>query len=440
MDAIARPRRVGALAVLMLAAQLLGARARAQAPEPLPEGPERRLPAPTAPESHGLGRWFNPSSAPFIPIPEIGTDPDSGTTLGIIPTWLETDAEDHIRRIIAPDIMHNPYFGWGVHGRIYAYPSADEQWSLIAAVKQRVERSLVAQFQQDRLRRRPWSLSLVLLYDRDGTPRFYGIGNDSPLRAQTNFTNEQALLQAQCGRNLSPALQLQYTLRLRSVDVLPGTLDRIPSIGTRFPGLTGIGATRTLHNRLALVYDTRDDLTVPHEGAALVLYGGLASHGGIFNESLFSETGFDARGFLPLGPDTVLAAHAALRYLPSSHRLPFWAYSSIGGGLSEIGGPQPLRGYGAGRFVDRNAVTATLELRQRILSLRVVATHLDIEATPFIDVGRVYAGSFGPLASHLHKVGGLAFRGVARPFVVGYVDIGYGNEGTAIFTGINYPF
>jgi hypothetical protein len=29
-----------------------------------------------------------------------------------------------------------------------------------------------------------------------------------------------------------------------------------------------------------------------------------------------------------------------------------------------------------------------------------------------------------------------ARRGVARPFVVGYVDIGYGNEGVAVFTGL----
>ncbi len=40
----------------------------------------------------------------------------------------------------------------------------------------------------------------------------------------------------------------------------------------------------------------------------------------------------------------------------------------------------------------------------------------------------------------LHKVAGLGFRGVARPFVVGYVDGGYGSEGTAALTGINYPF
>jgi len=34
----------------------------------------------------------------------------------------------------------------------------------------------------------------------------------------------------------------------------------------------------------------------------------------------------------------------------------------------------------------------------------------------------------------------VGFRGIARPFVVGYVDIGHGSEGAAVFTGLNYPF
>jgi hypothetical protein len=35
---------------------------------------------------------------------------------------------------------------------------------------------------------------------------------------------------------------------------------------------------------------------------------------------------------------------------------------------------------------------------------------------------------------------GVGFRGIAPPSVVGYVDIGKGHEGLAVFTGIGYPF
>ena len=393
----------------------------------------------SAPPS-GLSRWFNPANAPFIPIPLIGVDPDSGTTLGVIPTWLKTDEHHHIRRIIAPDVLYNPYFGIGFHARVYAYPSVDEQWSVVTGAKQRVERKFVVEYQSGRLRAQRFSFNGSLMYDRDGTPRFFGIGNQSPQSAETNYTNEQESVQAQIGLNLSKAWQLLYTGRMRVLDVLPGTLERIASIGDRFGDILGLGTSHELLNRLSVVYDTRDDLTVPSRGMKWVVYGGLASRHGVFNDSLYSEAGVDASAFRPIAKDTTLAAHLAVRYLPTAHRVPFWALSSIGGDRSQVGGVQPLRGFGAGRFYDRNSFSTTIELRRTVLSFNAVSTHVELELAPFVDLGRVFArSSTWPLAQ-LHKVGGLGIRGIARPFVVGYVDIGYGSEGMAVFTGINYPF
>ena len=390
--------------------------------------------------SEGVSRWFNPATAPFIPIPEVAADPDNGTTVGIIPTWLKTDDQHDIRQIIAPDIIHNPYFGYGVHGRIYDYPSTDEQWSVIGGIKQRVERSIDSEYQTGRLRDRRWSINLSVIYDRDGTPRFYGIGNRTAADAQTNFTSEQQVLQAQIGLNLTHAWQLQYTVRTRSVDVQPGTLPQIPSIYTLFPNVRGLYTTKEFLNRAAIVYDTRDDITVPTRGMEWVVYGGLASQNGVLNDSLYSETGIDGRIFQPLGRNTILAAHTALRYMPDAQHAPFWALSTIGGSLSLIGGTQPLRGYGAGRFYDRNAFSATVEVRQKVGSLQIASTRLDLEVAPFVDVGRVFSRLDDLPLAELHKIVGIGFRGVARPFVVGYVDVGYGSEGAAVFSGIGYPF
>ncbi len=50
-------------------------------------------------------------TAPFIPVPEIAVDPNSGTTIGLIPTWVSTDENHNVSRIIAPDIIYNPNFG-----------------------------------------------------------------------------------------------------------------------------------------------------------------------------------------------------------------------------------------------------------------------------------------------------------------------------------------
>jgi len=396
--------------------------------------------APPATPKKGLSGWFNPATAPFIPVPEIAVDPDSGTTLGIIPTWIKTDENHEIRRIIAPDVLYNPYFGYGAHGRVFAYSSGDEQWSLVGNLMQRVERGIDAEYQIGRLREQRWSVSYSLIYDRDGTPRFYGFGNKSPAIAQTNYTRQQELAEVQVGLNLTHVWQVLYTGRIRVVDVLPGTLAHIASIESRFGRILGVGTNRQLLNRLSIVYDTRDDQTVPSRGMKWEAYGGLSSRNGLMDESLFSEVGVDGRGFWPIAPQTVIAAHMALRYMPSAHQVPFWALSSIGGSDCEIGGAQPLRGFGSGRFYDRNSFSTSVELRRKVASFNVASTYVDLEVTPFVDLGRVFSRTSTSPVSQLHQVYGVGFRGVARPFVVGFVDFGYGSEGLAVFTGLNYPF
>jgi outer membrane protein assembly factor BamA len=224
------------------------------------------------------------------------------------------------------------------------------------------------------------------------------------------------------------------------VDVLPGTLAGIASLQSRFAHILGEGTNDQLLNRLSIGYDTRDNLTVPTRGMEWVVYTGLASRRGLLNDSMYSEFGIDGRAFWPLNPDTVVAWHMALRYLPTAHRVPFWALSSIGGDQSQIGGDQPLRGYGTGRYYDRDSFSTTVELRRRVWSFNAVSTKVDLEVDPFVDLGRVFGSTSTFPITKLHPVGGVGFRGIAKPFVVGYVDIGYGDEGVAVFTGINYPF
>jgi len=403
-------------------------------PAPDAGGAAPQLPPP------GLSQWFNPTTAPFIPVPLIGTDPNSGTTLGLLPVWIKTDEHHEISRIIAPDILHNPYFGYGVDGRVYEYSSRDEQSSLDAGIKQRVERTFDAEYQLGRLRDQRWSFNGSLIYDRSGVPRFFGIGNKSPKRDETNYTDSQILAQVQIGLNFNHIWQLLYTARMRSVDVTDGTLAGIPTLESRFGRILGDGRTNVLLNRFSIIYDTRDDLTIPSRGMEWIAYAGGAARSGLLNDSLYSEAGVDGRNFWPVAPKTVLAAHVALRYLPSTNQVPFWALSSLGGGESQTGGDQALRGYGQGRFSDRNSFAASAELRRTVFSFDAVSTRVDIEMAPFVDLGRVFSRTSTLPFEQLHHVVGVGFRGIARPFVVGKVDVGYGNEGVAIFTGLNYPF
>lgn len=387
----------------------------------------------------GIGRWLDPATAPFIPIPEIDTDPYSGTTLGLIPTWLSTNQQGQIERIIAPDIIHSEYFGWGGRMRIFDFPSADTGWSVVGGLKERVEREFDGQYGAGQMRTTAYSWSVEAIYDRSGVPRFYGIGNHSQIENQTNYLDDQARLDVEVGRNFNPRLQLAYLARVRYVDVLPGVLPTVPSIETRFPGLPGLGAEHELQHRLILTYDTRDSVIIPSSGARYMLYGGFVSRA-MGSSVSYSYLGAEVRQYLPLGRAVTLAWHAAARFMPSAGSAPFWALSSLGGDRSLPGEFEPLRSEGAGRWVDRDLIAVGAELRKPVAGFDAFGTHVSLELAPFVDAGKVFSDSDSSLGGHLHRAIGLGVRGLASPYVVGYVDFGYGQGRGAVFSGINYPF
>jgi Omp85 superfamily domain len=440
--------RRAALGLIAVAPLCLAARTAAAQATPAPSAPPQPPvtgPIPlkkkpqTAPPRHAI-HWLNPTTWPVLPVPLTAVDPNSGTTLGMIPTRLVTNSRSEITAIIAPDIMHNPYFGWGGHGRILAFPSKDTQWSIVAGGEQHIESTFDALFETGQLRATPFSFTVEGLYDRSGTPRFYGIGNNSYKINQTVYTDQQLGVTATLGWNITPAWQLAYTFAAKKVKVLAGDLQGIPPITARFADVIGIGTTHELLDRIALIYDTRDDITIPTRGMKVVFYGGVASRNVALDDSLFTEAGGDGRFYWSPFPSLVVATHVDLRYEPTAHRVPFWALSSLGGDESTIGGSQTLRGYGTSRFYDRNSFSANLELRENVLSINALSTHIDLQIAPFFDTGRVFHSSTVWPMTHLHNVFGIGFRGIAPPSVVGYVDIGKGHEGIAVFTGINYPF
>jgi hypothetical protein len=396
-------------------------------------------PVPPATPAPGAGPAPAANSKTLIVIPEIDTAPQSGTTLGVLPITLTTDAKDQIRRIQAPDVIYSQYFGWGARYRIFDFPSADSQWSLVGGGKQRVEREFDAQYASGITHAERWSWTLHALYDRSGTPRFFGIGNDTTRADETNYLDNQGRIEGMLARNFTPALQLSYLLRYEVVQILPGVLNEVPSIETLYPTVPGLGTTRALDQRLTLAFDTRDSPVVPRSGLELAAFVGGADRN-LASSTTFSYFGVDGRSFWALARGAVLAVHAALRYMPVAAEAPFWALSSIGGDRSVMAERQPLRAYGYDRFVDNNSSSASIEFRSRVGGVRAFSTNVDLEVTPFLDLGKVFAAMGESPVSHLHAGGGLAIRAVASPFVVGYVDIGFGPEHLAVFSGINYPF
>jgi outer membrane protein assembly factor BamA len=391
----------------------------------------------------------DPDTWPFIPVPEIATDPNSGTTVGLLAAFLNTDSKHQINSIFAPDVNINTTLGLGANFRYYAYPSEDTQWFAVAGASEKIASHVEFDYGTGLTKHKWWSAQVHFLFERDPTERFFGLGNNSSFNNQSNYTTLQLYSDMLFGVNLSENFQVAAYFRPRWVRIEHGAYNSIPSLGTLFPNVKGIQGGTVMLGRLMASYDTRDSLKVPTHGTLVSFFVGDADRA-LASSYSYSEYGFDARHYMPLNSRMTLAGNMYVRYVPAGNETPFWEMSWLGGDgsgqVSDLGIPLSdqvtWRGYGAGRYIDNNLESANVELRTRVYEADVFNTHGTLEVAPFIDLGRVYHdASNNPVRiDALHPAGGVGFRAIALPFVVGFLDFGFANDGLAVFSGVNYPF
>ncbi|MBV8454312.1 MAG: BamA/TamA family outer membrane protein [Deltaproteobacteria bacterium] len=384
---------------------------------------------------------LNPHNWPFdlFPVPEVATNPNGGVTYGVLLAFLFKDKHNDISSILAPDVSHDTKLGFGGNVRYFAYTSANTQWYTVAGAQEKIARVVDLNYATGRTRENWYSLEGRLFFERDPTDRFYGFGNDSPQSGESNYTTEQVYVRGKLGWNLSKAFQLALVARPRYVRILQGAFTNIPQTTTVYPDAKGVGGGSEIYGEARATYDTRDSVDIPRRGSLALLYTGTAQRV-LFSSSSYNRVGLDLHHYWPLSPRLTFAAHGYLQYMPSGNEAPFWARGRLGGESSVLYDQEPLRGFGTGRFNDNNLSVGNFELRTRVFKLTVMNTPGILELAPFFEAGRVFHEMSGDPFEALHPVGGLGFRGIAEPFVVGYVDVGYGGYGGAVFAGINYPF
>jgi hypothetical protein len=384
---------------------------------------------------------LNPHNWPFslYPIPEVATNPNGGVTYGILTAFLLKDNSGDIRYIFAPDVNNNSTLGPGGNVRFLAYPSEDTQWYAVAGAQENIARNVDLSYETGRTHHDWWSFTGRIFFERDPTERFYGIGNNSSEGNQTNYTTEQVYVRALLGWNITPNLQLALVTRPRYVRIQQGGFTTQPQISTLFPTVKGINGGSEVYNEVRMTWDTRDSIDIPRSGGLAVLYGGNADRRFMSSVS-YNRLGGEVRRYYSIGERVTLAAHAYLQYTPAGNETPFWSMPRLGGDESFLYDSETLRGFGAGRYLDNNLAVANIEVRTRVLERTILGTRGILELAPFFEAGNVWHEVSRFPIDNPHPVGGVGFRAIAEPFVVGYVDVGWGGEGTAIFSGINYPF
>src|SRR5580700_7213049 len=152
---------------------------------------------------------LNPHNWPFtlVPVPEIETDPNSGQTYGVLAAMLFTDKHGEINNILAPDIINNATLGPGGTFRYLGYPSADEQYYVIAGFERKIARHVDLDYAIGRTHQKRLSFQA----------HFFGIGNSSSQGNESNFTTEQLYFEGTLGYNINPRLQIALFERPRYV-------------------------------------------------------------------------------------------------------------------------------------------------------------------------------------------------------------------------------
>jgi hypothetical protein len=376
---------------------------------------------------------------PFIPVPEIATSPTGGTSVGLIAAFLCHNHRGEIEGIFAPDLNYNTELGFGGAMRYFAYPSPDTHWYIFFGAQIEKQRSIDLYYSTGRTREDWWSWDAKFFFEDEPTERFFGIGNDTPESAETNFMLRQLYFQFQIGLNVTQHLQIALNERPRYVRIKRGALDSFPFIGALFPDVKGLdGGSEWVHTLLAS-YDTRDAVDIPRAGGLALIYAGLTDRR-LGSSVSYWRFGGELRRYIPINDRVTLAGHLYVQYIPAGNETPFWAMGRLGGQHSRLWDQQTLRGFGSGRFVDNNLEVANVEVRTRVFEATIFNTHGVLELAPFFEFGKVFHRMTDNPLNRFHPSAGMGFRAIAEPFVVGYVDIGVSSEGPAIFSGINYPF
>jgi hypothetical protein len=371
----------------------------------------------------------------IIPIPEIILDPNEGNTYGVMGVMLFTDKNDEIKYMVAPDVRYNDTKGIFPIFRLFGYPSDTRRYSVALGKSTTRDETYDAEFAERGLLDNKAFLLGKVLYERDSTERFYGIGNHSDENEESNYTSQVFLLDLNPGYWVLDSVNLSYRMRVLMHGVQPGEVNSIPDITVEHPNVPGLDKAVYWQHRLAITYDTRDSRDMPTHGTYANAYvNGADQHVG--SATSFVAYGFEAREFIPFRGERrnpILAMRALVDYLQGDSDTPFWLQNSLGG-------RRTLRGFGGDRFIDFNRSLLSAELRTRVYQHRLFGVNGELELAPFIEAGQVFSRTAESPLSDLHVVGGVGVRAVVRPQLVAFVDVGYGSEGNSVFTGIDYPF
>ncbi len=375
----------------------------------------------------------------FVPLPVFSTNPNAGNEVGVLPVVVFRERK-RITNIFAPSYLYSELIGHEFKFRMRQFPSrtslvhVDASWSTEGELDEQI---LVEELDiaDGRLFARAEAH-----YAQELAPRFFGFGNDTDDDDESTYTNRESGGFLQIGGYLPWDFEASYTAEVRNVAIRTGQIDDLPDIRDLHGDTSGLEDRNVeFSHRIDLVYDSRRDRKgeknrkVPVSGAFVDVWYKVADE--VFQSDFFyNQWGVDARIWLPLFDNRLVTVARVGAVVTEGRDIPFWARPSLGG-------KESLRGFGEGRFVEDDAIFFSLEERVTLFEATLMDTLTMYEVAAFIDGGRVFGEDDDfTLSGTKFAVGGAVRLIVPNSDLVTSIDVGFGNEGPAIFVTLDYPY
>ena len=391
--------------------------------------PRQKLPYPLTNESFG-----DEVKVVTIPLPVIASSPNEGVTYGALTAFLLHNDKDEVSTLVAPQVTQNQNFGtsFSLYGAFY--PNPQQSWEVNLSKSTHVNEDYELKFSGKPFADQKYELNSFVYAFTDGSARFFGFQSGTPSTNETNYGDREYGATVSLGYQVAKHFQVVLGERLRQVNIVGGAVSGVPFIRDVYspeqvPGADGF----TTHaQRLAIIYSTLDSPTLPtHGGYARVAMENSSKFLGSFADYRHYEA--EVKGFIPLDDALYISVFRLAYYQTLGNRVPFLERSILGG-------ENTLRGYGRNRFIDSSYFLLNLEERIRLFRWEVFNVMADWELAPFIDFGSVMESLDKASTRTFEFNPGIGFRAIIRPNIVGRIDVGFGNEGPAVFVGLGYPF
>jgi outer membrane protein assembly factor BamA len=264
---------------------------------------------------------------------------------------------------------------------------------------------------------------------------FYGLGNNPDFnlnyinKNHPDYRDEFYYAFKQKWPGLSVSMQLPFFLpqtrhffslsyyhRKITAYSLPNTLQQ-----NKPDGYDG-GVTSTA--QYGLIYDSRDQEAVPHNGAWSEFLAEYATPV-LGSDYEYLRLTLTDRRYITVTPRLVYAQR--LLFEPIFGTAPFYDKMTINGSYERqqgLGGGYSLRGIPRNLFVGQHKLLGNFELRFEMVSFTILKQHMTFYLHGFFDSGRVWLKNDPLTFNNLHSSYGVGLHGRWNKDLVGAIDVG----------------